>query len=240
MPQESVNSDTDRSLLSVTRRIYEAGHDYLFADREDIVNAAKRVYDEEKDDFDKPIDKERDTVCKLPIISGIPVKNIIFPAMDVIWPDVWEALKTLKKCGVNVMFADKIPTERVGDRVRFAWYDFREESVRGPKCRGTEDFKAMSEDEILNTLNSQEKEFQVQADEKDKELMLLKARFVKDGKIIYFVVNNSEADIKLYWAYEGKEMTEVWDPSEGTIEKVGRNELINMVSYRGKFFVFEE
>lgn len=238
--QESVNSDTDRSLLSVTRHIYESGHDYLFADREDIVNAAKSVLSEDKDDLKKPICRERDRVCKNPVISGIRVKNIIFPAMDVIWPDVWDALKILKKYGVNVMFADKIPTERVGERVRFEWYNFREESVRGPKCRETDDFKAMSEAEILNTLNRQETEFKVQADEKDKEIMLLNARFEKDGKIIYFVVNNSEEDVKLSWAYEGKEMTEVWDPSDGTIEKVGRNELINMISYRGKFFIFEK
>ena len=34
--QESADCKTDRSLLSLTRTIYESGHDYLLADREDV------------------------------------------------------------------------------------------------------------------------------------------------------------------------------------------------------------
>ena len=235
--QESTNSDTDRSLLSVTRHIYEAGHDYLFADREDIVNAAKSMKD-----------------CNgVPTISGIQVKNIIHPAMDVIWPDAWEALESLKKHGVNVMFADKIPAYRVGEKVGFQWYDFREESVRGAKCRETEIFKAMTEEEILLDLNSQEKELKLDVAEifgsecgneekgsvKPEEIMLLTAKFNKDGKVMYFVVNNSEEDIEFTWKFEGKDSVEVWDPSDGSVNTVKTGEKIGIISYRGKFFVFE-
>lgn len=235
--QESKNSDTDRSILSVTRRIYEAGHDYLFADREDIVNASKSLRDGNV----------------VPTISGIQVKNIILPAMDVIWPDAWEALETLKKQGVNVMFADKIPSNRVGERMRFPWYDFREESVRGAKCKETEMFKAMTEEEILYALYEQEKELKldiavisVKAGGNDgkntikpENIMILNAKFVKDGKVMYFVVNNSEEDIELTWDFKGKESVEIWDPSDGSVNQVKKDETFGMISYRGKFLVFE-
>ncbi|MDO4337397.1 MAG: hypothetical protein Q4C91_04815 [Eubacteriales bacterium] len=227
--QESSECDTDRSLLSLTRRIYEAGHDYLFADREDIVNAAKSA----------------EKGCAE--ISGIKVENIILPAMDVIWPDAWEALETLKKYGVNVWFAEKIPTNRVGDRVRFEWYDFREESVRGPKCAETEMFKAMTETEILCALNGQEQELKLSVIESgagsgslEKEPMILKARYRKAGKVLYFVVNNSEADVKLSWSMDGKTCAQVWDPADGTVREIRKNEILDIVSYQGKFLMAEE
>lgn len=236
--QESSECDTDRSLLSLTRRIYEAGHDYLFADREDLVCAAKEAAAEGKKTGVR--------------ISGIPVKHVIFPSMDVIWPDVWEALKTLKLYGVSIWFADQIPACRVGDRVRFAWYDFREEAVRGPKCAQTDLFRAMTEQEILRELDGEEQELQLtvssgdgtedrkalQGEEKN-DRMILKARYRKDGKIMYFVVNNSEQDLELFWNFDGKECVQVWDPSDGDVSTICRREALQLISYRGKFLIFE-
>ena len=86
------------------------------------------------------------------------VKNLIFPAMDVIWPDTWEALKTLREKGVTLWFAVSFPAARVGERVRFAEYDFREEALREPECREKEGFRAVSETEILEGLKSREKD----------------------------------------------------------------------------------
>lgn len=249
--QESADCDTDRSLLSVTRKIYEAGHDYLFADREDLVNAARNL---------KAAGAQREkSGCKesakeslldgnshgddVPTISGIKVKNIILPAMDEIWPDTWEALKTLKKHGVNVMFADKIPSNRVGERPRFEWYNFREESIRGPKCTEIELFKAMNEEEILGALDAQDKELKLNVQPANdaieaEKCMLLQARFRKDNKTIYFVVNNSEEDVNLQWEFEGKDSVEIWDPSDGSAISVSKGQLVELISYRGKFFIF--
>ncbi len=230
--QESSDCDTDRSLLSLTRRIYEAGQDYLFADREDLVNAVKGDM----------------------MIYGIKVKNIILPAMDVIWPDAWEALEIMKKNGVNVWFADKLPANRVGDRVRFEWYDFREESVREPKCKENGVFRAMTETEILEALNSQERELKLAVRKRKtsaensenntalcekNEPMILTARYMKEGKIIYFVVNNSEVDVDLSWEFTGKEKAQLWDPSEGSVCDIRKEELFRLISYRGSFLVFE-
>lgn len=248
--QESADCDTDRSLLSVTRKIYEAGHDYLFADREDLVNAARSLT--AADDQSEKSGCEENAKGSLlggnsnrddtPTISGIKVKNIILPAMDEIWSDTWEALEILKKHGVNVMFANKIPSNRVGERPRFEWYNFREESIRGPKCTETELFKAMKEDEILGALEAQDKELKLNAqlvnDDIEEKCMLLQARFRKDNKTIYFVVNNSEEDVTLQWEFEGKDSVEIWDPSDGSSKSVERGQSVELISYRGKFFVF--
>ena len=250
--QESADCDTDRSLLSVTRKIYEAGHDYLFADREDLVNAARNLKTADaqseksgcKESTKGSLLGENSYRDDVPTISGIKIKNIILPAMDEIWSDTWEALETLKKHGVNVMFADKIPANRVGERPRFEWYNFREESIRGPKCTETEVFKAMKEDEILGALDAQDKELKlnVQPENSDTEVekcMLLQARFRKDNKTIYFVVNNSEKDVNLQWEFEWKDSVEIWDPSDGSTILVPKGQPVELISYRGKFFVFE-
>lgn len=213
--QESADCATDRSILSLTRSIYENGHDYLFADREDIVAAAKKL------DTGKAE------------ISGISVKNIILPSMDVIWQDAWDALIALKNAGVNVWFADQIPSRRVGEKVQFELYDFREESVRGPKCKKTREFCATSEQEILCALDSQEQELSL-------DTTLLKARFLKDGKIIYFVVNNSEEDVSVHWHFSGKDCAELWNPSDGSVQIIKDCDPVSLISYRGAFFIFDD
>src|SRR5699024_12233289 len=47
--------------------------------------------------------------------------------------------------------------------------------------------------------------------------MLLKARFKKEGKTIYFVVNNSEEDVRIAWEFPQADRAEVWDPSDGSV-----------------------
>lgn len=228
--QESVNCDTDRSLLSLTRKIYEAGYDYQFADREDVVKAAKESVEGEAR------------------ISGMAVKNLIFPAMDVIWSDTWEALKTLREKGVTIWFADKLPAARVGERVRFAEYDFREEALQEPKCREKEGFRAVSETEILEGLKSREEGLKLTGiepgtDEKEIQThtpMLLKARYKKEGKTIYFVVNNSEEDVRTAWEFPQADRAEVWDPSDGSVRILQKGEKMELISYRGKFLIFED
>jgi hypothetical protein len=238
--QESADCLTDRSTLSLTRRIYEQGHDYLFADREDLVAAAKSL------------------AGGTAWISGIRVRNILLPAMDVIWQDAWEALIELRKSGVNVWFADQLPAYRVEQRQQFHFYDFREEAVRGPKRRRDEFFCAMSEEDILQMLTGQEHELtlcaatvdkaeneaadkagNIAAGEAAQDIMLLKARFVKDGKIIYLIVNNSEADAEVSWHFAGRDWAEIWDPADGTTSMAKAGAKTALASYRGTFLVFE-
>lgn len=220
--QESADCDTDRSLLSLTRKIYEAGSDYLFADREDLLAAAESL-------------KEGPAR-----ISGIEVKCVILPRMDSVWSDAWEALKKLRKAGVQVLIAEQLPYIQIGKNAEFMLYDFREESIRGPKLMRTEEFQAMSEDKILDILSGQEQELSLWA---EGAPMLLKARFVKDGRVFYFVVNNSETDAEIFWRWkeQGTEepisRIEVWDPSDGRILVAEAGDFVSVHSYRGVFFV---
>ena len=221
--QESADCDTDRSLLSLTKKIYEAGNDYLFADREDILEAIETL---------------KEGPAK---ISGIEVKCVILPRMDAIWKDTWEALKKLKNAGVQILLADQLPYVQLGENIEFMLYDFREESIRGPKLTSTEEFQAMSEEEILDVLSRQEQELSLWA---EGNPMLLKARFVKERREFYFVVNNSEADAEIYWEWkchgEGKEIeskAEVWNPSNGTVYIIEKGSSISLASYQGVFLV---
>lgn len=95
----------------------------------------------------------------------------------------------------------------------------------------------MSEEEILDMLNGQDKELKLSVDKEN--IMILNARFVKDGKVMYFVVNNSEEDIEIAWEIAGKDSVEVWDPSDGSVNTVKKGEAVSMISYRGKILVFE-
>jgi hypothetical protein len=78
--------EADRSAAALTRAIYEAGYDFYYADREDVVSAAKTGE-----------------------ISGNTVKVLIVPALDMIADDAYEALKALSERGAKVLFLDKIP-----------------------------------------------------------------------------------------------------------------------------------
>ena len=84
---EARESDTDISTLAITRKIYEAGYDYSFADREEIVNAADLLKKGKK-----------------PTIFGSLVETIIIPAIDVMYADAKTALAELQKAGVQVLF----------------------------------------------------------------------------------------------------------------------------------------
>ena len=99
----------------------------------------------------------------------------------------------------------------------------------------------MSEEEILNFLYGQEKELSLWA---EGNPMLLKARFVKERREFYFVVNNSEVDAEIYWEWkchgEGKEIeskVEVWNPSNGTVYVIEKGSSISLASYQGVFLV---
>ena len=240
---ESADLDTDRSLLSLSKRLSSAGHCYQFADREDLVNAAEEVK------------KASGGQVK---ISGIPVKYMIMPAMDVIWPDAWEALEIFAENGVKVMFADRIPGERVGERKGFVPYDFREESIRRPGRREAGSFRASMEEEILRKLENAEGELVLSIREGGKECgeeqHLLQARYQKDGADIFFLVNPHEETFVFSWSRGGfgaaegsvtseyKEhipgTAEIWDPQDGSVKESQENGTIRIGSCRGLFLVF--
>lgn len=217
--QESVHSAVDASIVEVTKAVYEAGYDYMFADKDDLCDAVKN--------------------CGK--ISGCTVKNIIVPAMDVIYPETYDALVKLQEAGVNVYFMNKVPAYRVGYRCNFKAYDFREEAFLGWKSMKDEHFSALTVVKLLAKLDAQKKEFTAElANGNTEEAMFLKARYEKENKIIYFIVNNTENKVDFHWKWTGHEKAEVWDPEDGTITVTGNDETVQLNPYRGKFFVVEK
>jgi len=77
----------DNSARRITEMIFEHGHDFLYADAEDIIGA-------------------KENGC----ISGTKARVIIVPAMDVIDGDALDALLALKAQGVQVFFMERTPT----------------------------------------------------------------------------------------------------------------------------------
>lgn len=82
----------DASAMAITKRIYEAGFDFLYADHEDLIEAGVSAGSGK------------------PVISGCEVRTVIVPAVDVMYDESVEALMKLRDAGVTVLFLDKVPS----------------------------------------------------------------------------------------------------------------------------------
>ncbi|MCD8013702.1 MAG: hypothetical protein LUG99_11085 [Lachnospiraceae bacterium] len=213
---ESESSEVDRSLRSISTKMYEAGFDYMFCDKDDLVQAAQA----------------REGI---PVIGNQPVREIILPAMDVIYEASWEALKSLRQMGVKVWFAEKLPPFRAEKMAPFAYYDFREESALKEVLTRADSFDAMNEQEILDSLRKEYYAFRVSA--QSKECCILKAAYRRDGNPFYFLVNNSEEDAYVNWEWDGANEVTLLDPGTGEIRAVNCNEPLQIRSYQGIFLM---
>lgn len=213
---ESTSSPTDMSLFEVTRKLYNSGYDYLIADKDDFAEVAETM--DENGAY----------------ISGIKVKNVIVPAMDIIYPETWNALIKMQAAGVNVFFADKVPQYKVGEELPFMYYNFREEAVLPVHNTDGTHFTAMTADQILKKIEEQPEEFRAETMQGER---LMTARFVKAGRVIYYVINKSEENADVKWTCEGKKEIEVWDPADGTVEVKKEGETVRLNACYGIFFV---
>ena len=214
---EASDSAVDRSLRSITAKIYENGHDYLFCDREDLAEA--------KESLEKGA----------PTISGMKVEHVILPAMDVIYEESWKALEALQEAGVKVWFADQLPRFFAEHMTAFEYYDFREEAALHEKLQKAGRFTAVSEEEILKGLNECRQEFRVQTEDGNSGI-LLKAMFCRENNYFYFVVNNSEKDMQTRWEWDGIDAVQVWDPEDGKVHLYDVMSSVMLKAYQGVFF----
>ena len=88
--------EADVSTKMITRKIYESGYDFMYADCEDIVNAAKSANN------------------GFAVISGRKVETLIIPALDVMDAEAMKGIGVLKDAGVKILFLDKIPSLGIG------------------------------------------------------------------------------------------------------------------------------
>jgi len=129
----------DAATGGLSRAVYEAGHDYYYVDRDDLLAAAQAAEE-----------------TGVAVISGCAVKNLLLPGVDVMYGDAYDALEILSRAGVNVVFfhekprfdaltggalaANAHPIAELGDILaRLAADDtsaFRGEAVGGTVLRG--------------------------------------------------------------------------------------------------------
>ncbi len=83
--------ETDSVTLPIIRAIYEAGHDFYYADRDDLAEAARALEQGEAR------------------ISGCHVRYVIIPGTEVMYEESVEALLKLQRAGVRVLFIGRLP-----------------------------------------------------------------------------------------------------------------------------------
>lgn len=81
-------SDMQVHTQHLSRTLLESGHDFYYADCDDLVQAAAE---------------------SVPSISGHPVKMVVVPPMDVMYDASYHALLALEQKGVAVFFLEKVP-----------------------------------------------------------------------------------------------------------------------------------
>lgn len=82
----------DHSTFALMNEVYESGHDFYFADGEDLDEALHTLSEN-----------------GIPTISGNPVRVILVPTVDVLYQSSADALKKLMKAGVTVRVIDRLP-----------------------------------------------------------------------------------------------------------------------------------
>lgn len=96
IPQYTANTGRafayDFSALNITRALFEQGHDFLYADSEDLIGAAETG-----------------------MVHGNDVSVLIVPAVDVIDGKALRAIRALEEKGTKVFFFEKTPHICSGD-----------------------------------------------------------------------------------------------------------------------------
>ena len=198
----------DRSTIAITKKIYEAGHDFYYADRDDIVDASASLAD------------------GAPVISGCAVKTVIVPALDVVYDETMGALQKLRQAGVMVLFFDKVP--------RYGTDGGDLTGGGGMACEAGR-FTPVTAEDILWHLDNRGDVFTATAD----GVMLIKGRFARDGKELYFVDNNTRQAADVRFAHTEKTNATVYNPVDGSIAPIEMGKSWTIPSFRGVFVLFD-
>jgi hypothetical protein len=196
-------TEADHSTMAITKTIYEAGYDFYYADRDDIVDAAKSLKG------------------GTPIISGCEVKSIIIPALDIMYDEALSGLVELQNAGVTVMFLDKLPQYGTELDYRTAEY--------------IPNFKPYTTDDIMEHLAYRGDPFTAESE----GVMLIKGKFNKDGKELYFVDNNTRKAADVLLNHKEKCCATLYNPVNGEITPFKMGEKVCIPSFRGVFVLFD-
>lgn len=156
-------------------------------------------------------------------ISDCKVKTVIVPKCDVIYKESLDALSELKKAGVNVIFIDEVPSVAI-DGKSVSYEEIKEQ------------FSFMTLDDAILHLREQPSDFTVYS----KDIMLMKAKYIKEDCEMYFVHNNTRGkDGVVTFNHNTKKDAKIYNPSDGSIKDIKMGDKYTLPSYRGVFVVFE-
>lgn len=193
--------EVDENAQALTEAVYEHGHDFYYIDLEDLQEAVRTG-------------RETGT----PVISGCEVKQILIPAMDVMYGASLETLKELAGMGVMVRFADQLPKYRAED---------------GDAVQDSDTLQCGSIEEIVAMLDAEEKDaFRAQAEGS----IVVRGKFrLENGGILHMLCNRTRIDAQI--AYLGKSDAECWNPEDGSITKLDVGEKLTIPAMRALFVV---
>ena len=230
-------ADTD--MIELTSAIYEAGHDYNFADIDDLVAAAESLAQGGK-----------------PAISGFEVKAVVVPPMDVMYGESLRALAALSDAGVAVLFNKRLPSYGVGAIEDLSAYTARyapsktESIIESLDAACGSDFSARIRCDGGESSCSGGGESSCSGSGDSSRpgggessrpggAALIKARFKRDGKEMYFVCNNSRAPIDVLFGHRRKPSATLYNPADGGAMPVRMGEAYTLPSFRGVFVMFD-
>ena len=159
----------------------------------------------------------------VPTIGDCPVKTILVPACDVMYRESLDALMSLADAGVTVLFLDQVPAHTISlgkNEIFSAEADLTPSSLQ----------------EILDHLSAAESAFTVTAEGN----MLIKARYTKDGREMYFIDNNTRGkDALARFDHATKKNATVYDPTSGAVTAIGMGDYYTIPAFRGVFVLFD-
>lgn len=156
-----------------------------------------------------------------PEISGCRVQTVLVPKLDVMYDSALKNLVELQKAGVVVQFLDQLPTK--GTELDSCTSSY------------TSSFAPSSLSEVLEALESRGDAFTASSEGH----MILKARYQKEGKEMYFVVNNSRSTAQVQMKHTEKNTALMYCPLDGSVQSVKMGDTVEIPSFRGVFLVFD-
>ena len=176
----------------------DEGRDFLFADAEDLTEIARTGR-----------------------LGGEEIRRILLPGLDVIRPEALAVLRQLKKAGVCVLFAEKLP---------------HIDALSGQQLQLAGEFEAVSVQEAVQIPDAQEPQFKTLSGP-----IVRQARYrTRDSKSMFFLLNpgRTESVVRLPGA-DARRCT-VLDPFTGTITQERLNRDWTVPAVRGIFIIIEE
>lgn len=155
-----------------------------------------------------------------PTVSGSEMKILVVPGVDYIDPEAKKTMVKLKNAGVKVLFNNRVTN-----------FVFDDQDVDL-----SEHFQPTNSDKIIEEIENLEQDFSAKFD----GVPLYVTKYDKDGKEMYFIVNNTRGvDAKVTLCHKSKTTATLYNPVDGTITPIMVGDTYCVPSFRSVFVVFD-